>query len=102
MEYNRETRDAINDVVNHLFRKNGIVISEDTALRLTVDPYDYYIHAEGVDEEMAGRIEAALNQWQKWIQSFISIYIPAIRRITMKRRQISIYRRQRKWYCTIL
>lgn len=50
MEYNQETRDAINDVVNHLFRKNGIVISEDTALRLTVDPYDYYIHAEGVDE----------------------------------------------------
>lgn len=62
MEYNQETRDAINDVVNHLFRKNGIAISEDTALRLTVDPYDYYIHAEGVDEEMAGRIEAALNQ----------------------------------------
>ncbi|MDD6303666.1 hypothetical protein ACTQ1U_10240 [Thermoguttaceae bacterium LCP21S3_D4] len=25
MEYNQETRDAVNDVVNRLFRKNGIV-----------------------------------------------------------------------------
>lgn len=74
MEYNQETRDAINDVVNHLFRKNGIVISEDTALRLTVDPYDYYIHAEGVDEEMAGRIEAALNQGKNGYNLYQHIY----------------------------
>lgn len=74
MEYNQETRDAINDVVNHLFRKNGIAISEDTALRLTVDPYDYYIHAEGVDEEMAGRIEAALNQGKNGYNLYQHIY----------------------------
>lgn len=74
MEYNQETRDAINDVVNQLFRKNGIVISEDTALRLTVDPYDYYIHAEGVDEEMAGRIEAALNQGKNGYNLYQHIY----------------------------
>lgn len=74
MEYNQETRDTINAVVDHLFCKNGIVIPKDSALRLTVDPYDYYIHAEGVDEEIAGRIEAALNQGKNGYNLYQHIY----------------------------
>lgn len=62
MEWNQEIRDEMNDAINQAFKENGIVIPKDADLRLTVDPYDFFIHASGVDEELAKRIEAALNQ----------------------------------------
>ncbi len=62
MEWNQEIRDKMNDAVNQAFEENGIVITKDADSRLTVDPYDFFIHINGVDEELAKRIEAALNQ----------------------------------------
>lgn len=62
MEWNQEIRDKMNDAINQAFEKSGIVIPEDANLRLTVDPYDFLIHASGVNEELAKRIEVALNQ----------------------------------------
>lgn len=62
MEWNQEICDKMNDAINQAFKENGIVIPKDADLRLTVDPYDFFIHASGVDEELAKRIEAALNQ----------------------------------------
>ena len=62
MEWNQEIRDKMNDAIHQAFEENGIVIPKGADLRLTVDPYDFFIHASGVDEELAKRIEAALNQ----------------------------------------
>ena len=62
MDWNQEIRGKINDAINQAFKENGIVIPKDADLRLTVDPYDFFIHASGVDEELAKRIEAALNK----------------------------------------
>lgn len=62
MEWNQEIRDKMNDAINQAFEENGIVIPKDADLKLTVDPYDFFIHASEVDEELAKRIEAALNQ----------------------------------------
>lgn len=75
MEYNQEVRNDINESVNNLFREYGITIPEDAEFRLTVDPYDYYIHAEGVDEELAERIEAALNQGKNGYNLYQHIYM---------------------------
>jgi len=52
----------MNDAINQAFEENGIVITKDADSRLTVDPYDFFIHVNEVDEELAKRIEAALNQ----------------------------------------
>lgn len=75
MEYNQEVRNDINESVNNLFREYGITIPDDEELRLTVDPYDYYIHAEGVDEGLAERIEAALNQGKNGYNLYQHIYM---------------------------
>ena len=61
-EWNDEVRSGINESVNRLFEENGIVIPEDADLRLRVDPYEYIIHADGVDEALARQIEEALNR----------------------------------------
>ena len=62
MEWNRDIREDINDAINRAFEENGIMIPKDADLRLTVDPYDFYIHADGVGKELAGKIEDALNK----------------------------------------
>lgn len=63
-EYNQEMRGQINDCINRIFSQSGIKIPDDTDLYLTVDPYDYRIHASGVEKELAAVIEAVLNQGQ--------------------------------------
>ena len=63
-EYNQEMRGQINDCINQIFSANGIEIPDDTELYLTVDPYDYRIHAEGVEKDLAAAIESALNYGQ--------------------------------------
>ncbi|MFU0826698.1 MAG: hypothetical protein ACFWTJ_04035 [Lachnoclostridium sp.] len=62
MEYNQETREEINRIINQVFKENGITIPKGVNLRLTVDPYDFLIHVSGVDEELAKKIETVLNQ----------------------------------------
>lgn len=62
MEWNQEIRDKMNDTIHQAFEENGIVIPKDADLKLTVDPYDFFIHASGVNEELARAIEEALNQ----------------------------------------
>ena len=61
-EWNDEVRSGINDSINRIFEENGIVIPEDAELRLKVDPYEYRIIADGVDEALAKRIEEVLNK----------------------------------------
>ncbi len=61
-EWNDEVRNSINDSINQLFEENGIVIPEGAELQLRVDPYEYKIHAGGVDEALARRIEEVLNR----------------------------------------
>lgn len=61
IDYTQEYREQLNDTINQIFKENGITIPDGTDLRLTVDPYDFKIHAEGVDDELAQRIESALN-----------------------------------------
>ena len=55
-------RQSMNEALNQIFKENGIVIPDGVDLRLTVDPYDHYIKASGVDEKLAEKIEAALNR----------------------------------------
>lgn len=62
VDYNQGVRDEINASVNQLFKEHGIVLPEGTDLLLTVDPYENKIHAGGVDEELAEKIENALNK----------------------------------------
>lgn len=62
MEWNQEIRESMNDAINQEFEENGIVIPENADLQLMVDPYDFYIHASGVDEDLAKRIEEVLNK----------------------------------------
>lgn len=61
-EWNADVRKRMNDTINQLFEENGIVIPEDADLRLRVDPYEYKIHASGVDEALARKIEDVLNK----------------------------------------
>ena len=72
MEWNQEISDKMNDAINQAFEENGIVITKDADSRLTVDPYDFFIHVNEVDEELAKRIEAALNQG-KMVITYMSI-----------------------------
>jgi len=57
-----KARQSMNEALNQIFKENGIVIPDGTDLRLTVDPYDYFIRVSGVDEKLAEKIEAALNK----------------------------------------
>lgn len=78
-EWNEEVREDINDSVNRLFEENKIVIPRGTDLRLRVDPYDYEIHVSGVEEELAERIEKALNRGDngKYLYEHLSWCNPA-------------------------
>lgn len=43
-------------------RENGVVIPEGAEYRLTVDPYDFYIHTESIkDEALPEAMERAIN-----------------------------------------
>ena len=61
-EWNDEVRCGMNDSINRLFAENGIDIPEGADLRLRVDPYEYKIHADGVDGVLARQIEEVLNR----------------------------------------
>ena len=57
-----EVRSQVSQSVNDLIQKNGINLPEGASFRLNVNPYDYYIRVEGLeDEELAQAIERALN-----------------------------------------
>lgn len=57
-----EVRSQVSQSVNDLIQKNGINLPEGASFRLNVNPYDYYICVEGLeDEELAQAIERALN-----------------------------------------
>jgi len=62
MEYNQEVRDAIKNSINQIFEQNNIVIPDDVDLQLAVDPYDQKIYALVVEDELADKIELALNK----------------------------------------
>lgn len=62
MEWNQEIREKINNVIGQSFEENGIILTEKTDLKLTVDPYDFYIHANIEDKELGQKIEDALNK----------------------------------------
>lgn len=62
VDYALNGRLDMNNALNRIFRENGIVIPDDADLKLTVDPYDFYVWADGVEQSLAEKIEAALNQ----------------------------------------
>ena len=43
VDYALNGRLDMNDALNRIFRENGIVIPDDADLKLTVDPYDFYV-----------------------------------------------------------
>lgn len=51
----------MNDALNQIFKENGIVIPDDVDLKLTVDPYDFYVWSDDVEQGLAEKIEAVLN-----------------------------------------
>ncbi len=70
---NEDTKEALMNAINQIFKENGIEVPEGVALNFTVDPYDYAIHVtfnaketgEEVDfltPEMEKKIEEALNK----------------------------------------
>ena len=61
-EWNDEVRNGMNESIHQLFAENGIDIPQGADLRLRVDPYEYKIHASGVDETLARQIEDVLNR----------------------------------------
>lgn len=61
-EWNDQVRTDINDSIHQLFEENGIVIPEGADLQLRVDPYEYKIHAEGMEGVLAMQIEEVLNR----------------------------------------
>ena len=60
-EWQQNVRNEMNDSISQLFEENGIVIPDDADLMLRVDPYEYRIHATGVDPVLAEKIEQVLN-----------------------------------------
>ncbi len=68
-------RKDMDGAINQIFKEYGIVIPEGADLRLTVDPYDCLIRVSGVDEDLAGKIEAALNQGKNGETLYSHIYM---------------------------
>ena len=62
IKYNQTVRSQIRDSINQLFEENNIIIPNDVDLQLVVDPYDQKIYALGVEDELADKIELALNK----------------------------------------
>lgn len=57
-----EVRSQTAQSVDDLLQKNGITLPEGASFKMNVNPYDYYIHVEGLeDEELTQAIEQALN-----------------------------------------
>ena len=57
-----EVRSQVSQSVDDLIRESGITLPEGASFQLNVNPYDYYIHVEGLeDEELTRAIEQALN-----------------------------------------
>lgn len=75
MEINQRTRNQITQSIKELFEKNGITIPKDTSFRFTVDPYDFYIRAEGLaDKALTEQIEKALNQGDNGMNLYYHIH----------------------------
>lgn len=57
-----EVRGQVGQSVDDLIQKNGITLPEGASFKLNVNPYDYYIRVEGLEDgELAQAIERALN-----------------------------------------
>lgn len=78
IEYNQEIRGQMNDAINQLFKENGITIPDGADLQLMIDPYDFKIHASGVDDKLVQAIENALNKGKNgyYLYSHISYSNP--------------------------
>lgn len=71
--WNEEVRNDLNNTINQLFEENGIVIPEDTDLKLLADPFKFEIHASGVDDALAKKIEQVLNQGKNGLFLYMHI-----------------------------
>ncbi len=70
-----KARESMNEAINQIFKENGIVIPNGADMRLTVDPYNCLIRVSGVDEELAEKMEAALNQGKNGETLYTHIYM---------------------------
>lgn len=61
-EWQQKVRNGMNDSISQLFKENGIIIPDGADLMLRVDPYEYKIHAIGVEPALAEKIEQVLNK----------------------------------------
>ncbi len=54
-------RQMLNNQINNIFQKNNIELKDGENYYLSVNPYDYYISVEGVNEDKKHAMEQALN-----------------------------------------
>lgn len=72
IQYNRS---AITAEINQLFKENSMYIPTDTALKFSVNPYDYTIAVSGLeDEKLITRIEELLNRGENGKNLFFHLY----------------------------
>lgn len=72
----QNARNGIGESIRAELERQGIILPEGTSLRLTIDPYDYLIHVEGLeDDALAQKIEDALNDGKNGYNLYYSLWL---------------------------
>ena len=72
----QNARNGIGELIRTELERQGILLPEGVSIRLTVDPYDYLIHVEGLgDSALAQRIEEALNDGKNGYNLYYSLWL---------------------------
>lgn len=59
---NQGNRNAITLQLNQLFKDNNIIVPQDTSVRFTINPYDFTVLVEGIeDENLRNRMNEVLS-----------------------------------------
>lgn len=69
---NTDTKDAIENAINQIFKENGIEIPEGVALNLSVDPYDYTINVTFNLKETGEEVDFLTPKMEKTIEDALN------------------------------
>lgn len=70
----QNARNGIGESIRAELERQGIILPEGISLCLTIDPYDYLIHVEGLeDDALAQKIEDALNDGKNGYNLYYSL-----------------------------